>query len=35
MFVRQLSVQDFRSYPKADLELTAGVTTLIGPYGHG
>ena len=35
MFVRQLSVQDFRSYPKADLELTAGVTTLIGPNGHG
>jgi DNA replication and repair protein RecF len=33
--VRHLSVTDFRSYPSAELELTPGVTALVGPNGQG
>jgi DNA replication and repair protein RecF len=33
--LRHLSVTDFRSYPKADLPLAPGVTTLIGLNGQG
>src|SRR3954452_19142454 len=33
--VRHLSVTDFRSYPGAELELTPGVTALVGPNGQG
>ena len=35
MHLRHLSVTDFRSYPKADLPLAPGVTTLIGLNGQG
>ena len=35
MFVRHLSLADFRSYVSAELELTPGVTALIGPNGQG
>jgi DNA replication and repair protein RecF len=35
MFVRQLQVNDFRSWPKADLALTPGPNVLIGPNGQG
>jgi DNA replication and repair protein RecF len=33
--VRHLSVADFRSYARAELPLTPGVTTLVGPNGQG
>jgi DNA replication and repair protein RecF len=33
--LRHLSVTDFRSYPDAELELTPGVTALVGPNGQG
>jgi DNA replication and repair protein RecF len=33
--VRHLTLKDFRSYPGADVELTPGVTTLIGSNGQG
>ena len=35
MYVRQLSVTDFRSYPSVDLELSPGVTAFVGPNGQG
>ncbi len=35
MYVRHLSVTDFRSYPTAELPLGPGVTTLVGPNGQG
>ena len=35
MHLRHLSVTDFRSYPGAELELTPGVTALVGPNGQG
>ena len=35
MFLRHLSLIDFRSYVCADLELACGVTALIGPNGQG
>ena len=35
MFVRHLSLVDFRSYATAELELAPGVTALIGPNGQG
>jgi DNA replication and repair protein RecF len=35
VFVRQLQVTDFRSWPKADLALTPGPNVLIGPNGQG
>jgi DNA replication and repair protein RecF len=35
VFVRQLQVNDFRSWPKADLTLTPGPNVLIGPNGQG
>ena len=35
MFVRELWLKDFRSYPLAELNLSRGVNVLIGPNGHG
>lgn len=35
MYVRHLSVADFRSYPSADLPLEPGVSTLVGLNGQG
>jgi DNA replication and repair protein RecF len=35
MHVTALSVTDFRSWRQADLELSAGVTALVGPNGQG
>jgi DNA replication and repair protein RecF len=35
MYVRELSVTDFRSWPQADLRLTPGVTVLVGANGQG
>jgi DNA replication and repair protein RecF len=35
MYVAQLSLTDFRSYPSAELALEPGATALIGPNGHG
>src|SRR5947208_13383883 len=35
MHVRHLSLVDFRSYETAELELTPGVTALVGPNGQG
>lgn len=35
MYVRQLQLEDFRSWKSLDLELTPGVTVFSGPNGHG
>jgi DNA replication and repair protein RecF len=35
MYVRHLSLADFRSYATVDIELAPGVTALIGPNGQG
>jgi DNA replication and repair protein RecF len=35
VFVRHLSLVDFRSYPSAEIPLGPGVTTLIGLNGQG
>ncbi|HLR97426.1 MAG TPA: DNA replication/repair protein RecF [Jiangellaceae bacterium] len=35
MHLTHLSVQDFRSYPTAELPLEPGVTSLLGPNGQG
>ncbi|WP_265442629.1 DNA replication/repair protein RecF [Flexivirga meconopsidis] len=35
MFVRHLTLQDFRSYESADLEFASGVTTFVGLNGQG
>lgn len=35
MYVRQLTLRDYRSWQLADLELTPGRTVLIGPNGFG
>ena len=35
MYVRHLTLKDFRSYPSAELALTPGVTTLVGLNGQG
>jgi DNA replication and repair protein RecF len=35
MYVRELSVTDFRSWPQADLHLSPGVTVLVGANGQG
>src|SRR5690349_22400710 len=35
MHLRRLSVADFRSWEQAELELTPGVTVLVGPNGVG
>src|SRR3954452_8092293 len=35
MHVRHLSLTDFRSYEATELELTPGVTALVGPNGQG
>lgn len=35
MYVRHLSLVDFRSYPAAEVDLEPGTTVLVGPNGHG
>ena len=35
MYVRHLSLADFRSYASAEIELAPGVTTFVGPNGQG
>ena len=35
MYVRHLSLTDFRSYAQVDLELDSGVTGFVGPNGQG
>ncbi|GAA4115938.1 DNA replication/repair protein RecF [Knoellia locipacati] len=35
MFVRHLTVGDFRSYPSAELPLEPGITTFVGLNGQG
>jgi len=35
MYVRHLSVTDFRSYDEASLDFEPGVTALVGPNGQG
>ncbi|WP_431843428.1 DNA replication/repair protein RecF [Calidifontibacter indicus] len=35
MFVRHLSLVDFRSYPEAEVALTPGITTFVGLNGQG
>ena len=35
MYVRHLSVADFRSWPTAELALDAGPSVLVGPNGQG
>ncbi|MFC6011647.1 DNA replication/repair protein RecF [Nocardia lasii] len=35
MFIRELSVRDFRSWEHADLELSPGRTVLLGANGNG
>ncbi|HSK59844.1 MAG TPA: AAA family ATPase, partial [Actinomycetospora sp.] len=35
MYVRQLSVTDFRSWERADLTLAPGVSVLVGANGQG
>ena len=35
MFVRHLTVGDFRSYPSAELPLDPGITTFVGLNGQG
>lgn len=35
MYVRHLTVANFRSYESAELPLSPGVTTLVGPNGQG
>ena len=35
MYVSQLTLVDFRSYPAVDVDIPAGVSTFIGPNGQG
>lgn len=35
MYVRQLGLTDFRSWPRLDLELAPGRTVFVGPNGFG
>ena len=35
MHVRRLALQDFRSWPRADLDLEPGRTVFVGPNGFG
>jgi DNA replication and repair protein RecF len=35
VYVRQLGLQDFRSWAHAELELTPGRTVFVGPNGYG
>jgi DNA replication and repair protein RecF len=35
LFVRHLTVVDFRNWPRAELALEPGVNVLAGPNGHG
>ncbi|MEZ0364938.1 DNA replication/repair protein RecF [Mycobacterium sp. pUA109] len=35
MYIRQLGLTDFRSWPSADIELEPGRTVFVGPNGYG
>lgn len=35
MWLRSLSLTDYRSYPQADIDLSPGVTCFVGPNGQG
>ena len=35
MWLRSLSLTDYRSYPQADINLAPGVTCFVGPNGQG
>jgi DNA replication and repair protein RecF len=35
VYVARLALVDFRSYPQAEVELGPGVTSFVGPNGHG
>jgi DNA replication and repair protein RecF len=35
MYLRHLSLTDFRSYTQVDLDLEPGITALVGPNGQG
>ena len=35
MYVTALGLVDFRSYQQAEVQLTPGVTSFVGPNGHG
>jgi DNA replication and repair protein RecF len=35
LYVARLGLVDFRSYPQAEVELEPGVTSFVGPNGHG
>jgi DNA replication and repair protein RecF len=35
VYVRHLSLVDFRSYPTAEVALEPGPSVLVGPNGHG
>lgn len=35
MFIRSLHLSDYRSWQTLDLDMTPGVTVLVGPNGHG
>ncbi len=35
MYVTALGLLDFRSYQQAEVQLTPGVTSFVGPNGHG
>src|SRR5437763_4976493 len=35
MYLRHLSLSDFRSYAQVDLDLEPGITALVGPNGEG
>jgi len=35
MYVRHLSLADFRSYETVELELSSGITAFVGPNGQG
>ncbi len=35
VYVSHLSLTDFRSYPRAEVDLEAGVSAFVGPNGQG
>ena len=35
MFVRSLSLRDFRSWPSAEIALEPGITVFVGRNGNG
>ena len=35
MYVRNLALRDFRSWPEVDVELSPGRTVFVGPNGYG